>query len=92
VDVAAVQANGEWQVGPRQFLPLGLAALDEHGLFGAKLGFAPPGDIQGGPPHRRDVQLLVDWQEVVEHAHRQPVGDQRSPARLQVLQLWRAAL
>ena len=27
MDVAAVQANGEWQVGPRQFLPLGLAAL-----------------------------------------------------------------
>src|SRR5881227_1527071 len=65
VHVATVESDGQWQVRPRQFLPGGLAALDEHGLFGAKLRFTPPGNIQGGPPHRRDVQLLIHRQEVL---------------------------
>jgi len=35
--IAAIQTNCERQVGPRQRVPFGLAALDEHRLFGTEL-------------------------------------------------------
>ena len=92
MDVAAIQAHGQGQVGPRQLIPLGLAALGEHRLLGAELVLQPLGGglrvaLDGG-----GVQRPAERQRLGQEPGAQPVGDQPGELALQVQQLGRGPL
>jgi len=50
--VAAIQANGEWEIGSRQRVPVALTPFGKHGLLGTELAFQTLGRGERVQPHR----------------------------------------
>jgi hypothetical protein len=64
MDVAAIEADNERQVGPRQRVPLRLAAVDTHRLLRTELALQPVGGRLRVQPHRGGVQRPTERQRL----------------------------
>jgi hypothetical protein len=92
VDVAAVQANGQGQVGPWEGVQVPLAAIGEHRLLGAELVFQSLGSRLRVALDSRGVQGPAQRQRLGQQLGTQPVGDQPGELALQIQQLRRGPL
>jgi hypothetical protein len=87
VDVAAIEADGEGQVGPRQLTPLPRAAVDEHRLLRTQLVLQPLRCRLQVAPDRARVESAPQRQDLVEQVDTEAVGDQAGELGLEVEQL-----
>ena len=60
--IAAVQANRQRQITPRQLVTLGPAALNEDRLFWTELSFEPLSCCLRVQPHGGGVARPPEWQ------------------------------
>lgn len=86
MDVAAVNADRERAIWPRQRIPVALAALNEERLLIAELTFKPLGHLLRVPIDRGSVRL--EWQHLGEHVNSYPKGQECRPLGFQVASLW----
>jgi len=77
VHVAPVQADDDRQIGARQLLPRGLAAVDEAAALLAELVLQALRDGLGLQTHGAGVQRAPERQHFGEQLGRQPVLRQR---------------
>ena len=89
MDVTTVHANGERQVGPRQLVPVGLTAVDEHRLLGAEFALQSIGRRLRVQSHRGGVQRTSEWQGLGQQLGAEPVGHQAGELALEIQQFWR---
>ena len=90
VDVAAVYADGQRAIRPRQRMLVTLAALDEEGLLVTQLALQPLGHLLCVPIDRGSVGL--QRQHLLQDADGDPKREQGSPLRLQIASFRRRPL
>jgi len=92
VHVPAVKPNSERHVGPRELLPVALAAVDEHRLLGTELGLKALGRGLRVAADAGRLQYSSEQQQLAQQPGAETVRDQPGELGLKVEQLWRAPL
>jgi len=87
VDVAAVNADGEWTIWPGQCVPISLAARDEERLLIAQLAFQPLSHLLGMAVDRGHSRL--ERQHLLHDVDGHSKGQEGCPLRFQVAPLRR---
>jgi hypothetical protein len=82
MDVAAVNADREWTIGPRQRIPVALTALDEERLLVAQLALQSLSHLLRMPVDCGHSRL--QRQHLLQHVNGHPKRQERRPLGFQV--------
>src|SRR5215470_6194689 len=92
LDIAAVNADGQWAIGCGQLALVTWAALNKRHLFVAQLLFQTLRQGADVVANRHGLQWLIEGQHVLQEFHTDAIRGQRGPFGLQVEQLRRSVL
>src|SRR5215510_238787 len=92
MDVAPIEADGEWSVGAWEVGPVAETAINEARLFVSQLRFRAFSHGVQMIAHRGGIKVLPDRQYVRQQVSRHPVRYEGGPLRFQIEQFGRAAL